>query len=422
MASLKRNIVALFFMQGINYLVPLLTLPYLTRTLGVYEYGAMNIGLSIIQYAILLTNFGFNLSTTKKISLNRHSPQKINEIFWETIYSKSLLALVSLFAMTLVIIQIDTVYEVRWIILALSIQVIAAIITPDWFFQGLEKVSQVSIITSCCKLFTIPLLFWMVRSPADVVLASAIQSATILLAAILALYLVSKENIIKKAKINIHGIKNALYESLPLFIGTLAISVYNASTPLILGLVNTFEEVGYYSASFRIRGALTGLFLVLGQVFYPRASKLFADNPTEGYLFVRKLIFYLFPFAVLGSIFFYYIVPMLAPLVLGEEFSHTQTILKTMAPMIILTPYAVIFANYLLLPLGYKKPYFIMPIVTAILHIPYTILLSSKYGAIGAGYSILITEIISCLGLFIICLKLTDIKKYLKPSRAIHVK
>ncbi|HCX7544895.1 oligosaccharide flippase family protein, partial [Escherichia coli] len=58
------NAVYLFVVQGVTYLVPLITLPYLVRVLGAQSYGVLSFSLAIIQYFILLTDYGFNLSAT----------------------------------------------------------------------------------------------------------------------------------------------------------------------------------------------------------------------------------------------------------------------------------------------------------------------------------------------------------------------
>ncbi|ELA4707862.1 oligosaccharide flippase family protein, partial [Escherichia coli] len=63
------NAVYLFVVQGVTYLVPLITLPYLVRVLGAQSYGVLSFSLAIIQYFILLTDYGFNLSATQKISV-----------------------------------------------------------------------------------------------------------------------------------------------------------------------------------------------------------------------------------------------------------------------------------------------------------------------------------------------------------------
>lgn len=412
--SLKWNAFSLLIMQAINYLVPLITLPYLTRTLGVIEYGVLNLALSIIQYAILFTNFGFNLSTTQYIAIHRNNPLLISRAFWETILAKSLLMVLSFIILLGLTLHIESFYKIRWIIYILSLQIISTTFDPIWFFQGIEKLSKVSLINSAIRFLNIPLLILLVHSATDIEKAAFVQSLITILVMITNLYFVYQEKIISFIKIRQLYIKKTIILSLPIFVGTAAISLYNTSTPIILGTVNDYQEVGIYSASFKIRGAITGIFVVLGQVFYPRVNHLFSQNLDKGYRFIRKMIFCLLPITILGFFLFYFIVPNIVPFILGQDFEKTSLTLKIMAPMMILTPYAIMFSNYLLLPLKFKKTYYTIPLITGCIHLLYTIPLSHLYGAIGASWAILTTETISFLLLLYFSLKKTKIKMYLK--------
>ncbi len=72
-------------------------------------------------------------------------------------------------------------------------------------------------------------------------------------------------------------------------------------------------------------------------------------------------------------------------------------IIKLMSPMIILMMHSlVILANCVLLPQRKNKQYALVPIITVIIHMSYSIILCEKLGALGASYAILLTEIISC--------------------------
>lgn len=391
--SLKRNAIALLTMQAINYLVPIITLPYLTRTLGVDQYGAFNLALSLTQYGILFITFGFNLSATQYIARHRHQPLLISRAFWETIAAKSFLLVIACTVLTLISLNVNSFYEIRWLVFILFLQLISVAIDPLWLFQGIEKLGKISLIGSLVRLLNIPLLLIFVHTPNDVYIAALIQATLLLLTALINIYLVKKERIIVFIKVNQLKIKKALASSLPLFIGAAAISLYNTSTPVILGLVNSYEEVGIYSASFRLQIAAIGVFTVLGQVIYPRVNHLFATDAHAGYMFVRKMLLYMFPILIISCLLFYFIVPTLAPWALGKEFSSSKVTLEIMTPMLFFIPYSIVFANNLLLPLGYKRLYYIIPLTIGLFHIIYCIILSYYLGARGAAYSILITEI-----------------------------
>lgn len=409
--SLKKNVLSLLIMQIINYLVPLITLPYLARTLGIAEYGKLNLSLSLIQYGILFITFGFNLSATREIAKNRNNRKIMSSVFWETISSKVLLLFFSCVMLYYITVYIDKFNSIRYLTVIFFIQLISVAIDPLWFFQGIEKLVIISIITAMIRLINIPLLLFFVHGSHDVGKVAAIQSLLLLLISIVNLYLLKKENILTFVKIKELKIVRALISSLPLFLGTAAISLYNTSTPLILGLMSNYNEVGIYSAGFKIQMAAVGVFTILGQVIYPRVNNLFSKRTQDGYIFVKKLLIYMLPILSLSLLIFYVLVPPLTVMVLGQDFIGSSEVVKIMSPMLVLVPYSIVLSNNLLLPLGHKHIYYILPIFIGCLHVLYTTILSSKFGAIGAAYSMLITEVITLIALIIYCYRKTDIKK-----------
>src|SRR4051812_27732428 len=73
------NIISLIVLQGNNYIFPLITFPYLVRTLGVDNYGVLIFCTAIVQFLNIFVDYGFNISATREISINKNSIEKVNE-------------------------------------------------------------------------------------------------------------------------------------------------------------------------------------------------------------------------------------------------------------------------------------------------------------------------------------------------------
>ncbi|ASS97999.1 MULTISPECIES: oligosaccharide flippase family protein [Geobacillus] len=78
---LFENFLSLATLQGLNYILPLLTLPYLVRVLGPDNYGLVAFAQSFIQFFIILVDYGFNLSATNQIAIYRDNKKKELKVF-----------------------------------------------------------------------------------------------------------------------------------------------------------------------------------------------------------------------------------------------------------------------------------------------------------------------------------------------------
>ena len=85
------NFISLALLQGVNYLLPLLSFPFLFRVLGVERWGLVTFGYSLMQYFVMFTDFGFNLSATKFISEHRNDLQKINSYLNSAMIGRNIL-------------------------------------------------------------------------------------------------------------------------------------------------------------------------------------------------------------------------------------------------------------------------------------------------------------------------------------------
>ena len=76
--TLIENFGYLTLLQICNLLIPLVTYPYLINTLGKNLYGVIIYSQAIVSYLAIFVNWGFNISATKYISINREDSKKIN--------------------------------------------------------------------------------------------------------------------------------------------------------------------------------------------------------------------------------------------------------------------------------------------------------------------------------------------------------
>ncbi|WP_230460885.1 flippase [Yersinia enterocolitica] len=388
MSVLRRNIFSLLLLQGSNYIIPLLTLPYLTRVLGVEGFGVYSLTLSLAQYFVILIDFGFNLSASKKIAEHQDDPEYISKIFFETLISKSILCLVSIVIVVLLlatnshaVIQRELIYTV--------LMLIGTTLMPVWFFQGIEKLSVVTNLMIVAKLSMLPLFFIFVDNDADVKYAVMIQSSMNLVAGIIAIIYIYRKKLVRVVGFSNLRVSYTLKDSFPIFCATLSISLYTMSTTIIIGIFSNVYEVSIFTAADRVKGAILGVFLVLGNAFYPRINSLLVNKKEEAYALIKKIFYWQGALCIIITIFVIAFSKLITRIMFGHEYSEVSTLLILFSPVYLLVIQSTVLGNYILLPHGHKTSYTILPMVSAVIHIPLCAYLASKYGAWGGCFQLL---------------------------------
>ena len=91
---LIENIISLFTIKGLEYILAFITFPYLVRVLQVENFGAVVFVQGIIQYFVLFTDYGFNLLGPKEIA-QHDSIKERGKIFASIFCAKLILLLIS---------------------------------------------------------------------------------------------------------------------------------------------------------------------------------------------------------------------------------------------------------------------------------------------------------------------------------------
>ena len=69
----------LYLLQIFNTVVPLLTLPYITRILGAKQYGIFSIAINVIGYYQVVVEYGFAMSATRKVALSDKNSDSLSK-------------------------------------------------------------------------------------------------------------------------------------------------------------------------------------------------------------------------------------------------------------------------------------------------------------------------------------------------------
>jgi len=189
---LTGNFFSLSVLQALNYILPLITLPYLVRILGPEKYGLISFAQAFIGYFVVLTDYGFGLSATREISIHRENKEKVSEIFSSVMIIKFFLGVLSFIILGLVLAFVPK-FGNDWLIYIFTFgMVLGNILFPVWFFQGMEKMKWITILNVISRVIFTICIFIFIHNEADYINVALINSLGYLVAGIISLWVVFK--------------------------------------------------------------------------------------------------------------------------------------------------------------------------------------------------------------------------------------
>jgi PST family polysaccharide transporter len=154
-----RNFRALGFIQIANYGLPILTMPYLVRTLGIANYGLLAFAQSLSQYAKLIIDYGFDLSATRAISLAQDDPAARSRAFSAVLWIRLGLAIVC-FTLLLGAVAASSKLRSYWSIHLLTfLSAAASSLSTICFFQGIERMEYITYLFTASRLIITASIF-----------------------------------------------------------------------------------------------------------------------------------------------------------------------------------------------------------------------------------------------------------------------
>ncbi len=271
--NLFTNFLSLSFLQGANYILPLLTIPYLLRVIGTSNFGIIVFGQAFAYYFIILTEYGFNLHAAKEISINREDKTKISKIFCSIMFTKLLFLLIATIIFTTLVLSFDKFRTEITLHFFFFGTVIGHVLFPVWFFQGMEKMKYTTFLNILSKLIFTIAIFVFIKNEKHYVYVPLMYSLGFITSGIIGIY-----SAFKDFKLSLHmptyksiigNIKNSSF----FFMSKLSLSVYKVTNAFFLGLLTTNEITGYYGAVEKLIHAITMLNQPIISALYPYMSR-----------------------------------------------------------------------------------------------------------------------------------------------------
>ena len=289
--SVLKNIGYLYGMQGINQLVPVITVPYLLRTIGLEKFGLLCFAYAYTRFFAIITNFGFHLTGTQIISRWREDKNKLSEAFFAIIAIKFVLLLCCLLVFILTLYAIPLFEHHRDIYLISFIAVVGNLLHPDWYFMGIEAMKRLSTMHIIARLFCLAGLISCVSSDTDFRTAVFFQSSVELVCGVLSLGVVKFSKNVSFCLPPWATIKATIVDSWHVFTSQVYVTLFGGAHTFVLGLFASSEIVGAFATGEKVVRAVTGLIHPISSAVYPRVCKMLNESLESSLFFLRKILF-----------------------------------------------------------------------------------------------------------------------------------
>ncbi|MDR1407128.1 MAG: oligosaccharide flippase family protein [Tannerella sp.] len=286
---MTQNFFALVLLQGVNYLLPLITFPFLIRMLGVERWGLVGFGYTTMYYFVMLTDFGFNLSATKYISIHKHEPDVVNCYLNSAFVCRFFLAIACFLLLLLLTASIHMFRQDASFFICYFGIVVGNVMFPMWYFQGMEKMKYITVFNIVSKTVSCLPFFIFIRKPEDYSLVPIFYSMGFIIAGFISIYIIYFREKQKWFIPPFRKIKFAFTDSFTYFLSRISVSMYTYINTFVIGLACGNTAVGYYLAAEKLYQAYNNLLLPFTGVLFPHIAK------THNVPFFKRVLKFIVP-------------------------------------------------------------------------------------------------------------------------------
>lgn len=271
--TIVENFSYMSVLQLFLLIYPLITYPYLVQVLGSELYGIVLTAQMLSSYASLIVDFGSNYVCAKHVSINRDNKDKLSEILSNVLFVRLILFVFVFFIYGAVVFIIPTYREYYLLFLLTYGFVSNELLFPQFFFQGIEKMKLISIISIITKLVFVGFIFLIINGPEDVNMVPLVYSLGFLISGIVSLWIIIGGMKIKLVRPSLKRSFFYFKDSLPILSTDLICSIKDKFSYFLIGSYVGMADVVVYDLGLKLNGIVSKPYLLISTVLFPSSAR-----------------------------------------------------------------------------------------------------------------------------------------------------
>ena len=371
--------------QILTIILPIITVPYVTRIFTSEDLGNYGFYYSIVSYFSLFAMLGIGIYGTKQIAAARD----VSSTFWN-IYAIQLIA--SLLALFVYVITLVSIPEMSGIVpIILGIVLLTKMIDISWLFTGKEDFKKITLRNTMVKVAGVISIFTFIKSSGDLYLY--IFLIVIFDFSGQFVMWIPAKKFIKRPSFDTKIIKKNLHPIVLLFLPQVAISLYVVLDRTLLGLLGSYSDVGIYEQGQKLTSILLTVVSSLGAVMLPRIANLLSERKEKEAQNMVRFSFILYNLIIFPMIFgLIAINEVFVRLFLGQNFQDVKYVLYIIVFNIMFIGWTNILGYQVLVVRNKNKEFMLSTTIPAIVSVAVNITVIPFFGYIGASITSVVVE------------------------------
>ncbi|GMA16008.1 O-antigen transporter [Deinococcus metallilatus] len=403
---LLRNLVSLYGIQLATLILPLLTLPYLTRVLGPAAWGQLAAVQALAITLSLVVEFGFGYSATRAVAQQRGNTSALARIAAGVLGAK-LFLLLSLLLVATIIYALAPAFRQSpalycWGIVFAAVQGFA----PLWYFQGQERLQQAAALDIAGRVVATAGIFLLVRVPEQAWRVLALYAVMIGLAQVINTFRMYRELpfVLPAWTTTVESLRAGF--SMFLFRG--ATSLYLSANSALLRLYLPGAQVGYYANAERLAAAGKSMVQPITQALFPRVSHLVQHDGEAARSLLRRSLLLMLAVSCAAALGLFMAAPWFVPLFFGAAYQPSVPLLQALIVTLPIVAASNVLGLQWMLPNGQDRAFNAIVVAAGLLNIVLVMLLVPRYGSQGMAWSVITTESVITLSMALYILRQPD--------------
>lgn len=390
-----QNLLALYGVQFANYLLPLITLPYLARVLGPEGFGILAIVQSLAQYFSMVVEYGFTLSATREVARHRNDKKRLAEVLSGVLGARLLLSLGVVVVALLLSRLVPVLRDHEILLWTGTFWAVMSGMSPIWYFQGLERLRSVALLEVLAKALGVIGIFALVREPEDTYKVLLIQGLATGLATVIAWRWTWRE--VGFIWPSYYATIESFRSGWRIFFAVTFVSSYTSANSFILGLFVSPQQVGFFAGAEKLTRAVLSLLQPLIRVYLPKFSHLVEHNLDSARLLLKRNTLIMLCMGVAGVIAFWVVAPFAVGIFLGNGYEQSVQIMYVLSFIILPVSLASIWGTQWMIANRLDHELTNIYIGAGIVNLVFASVLIPKIGSIGLAVGVVMAEVFGAI-------------------------